>query len=111
MTKNNIGKSYAKVMPLRNWNNGPAYELSNSCTPKLKQRFHASTLTFALFFIASYELLLMNRASHLASMKLLGGDRLFAPQLSATALGRDIVQYKGTLESIEKAVQTIGSYS
>ena len=37
MTKNNIGKSYAKVMPSCHWNDGPAYMLSNTCTAKLRK--------------------------------------------------------------------------
>ena len=39
-----------------------------------KKQFQVSTLTCTLFFIASCELLFMNRASHLASLKLLRGD-------------------------------------
>ena len=53
-------------------NNGPAFMLSNARTPKHKKKLsHASALTCTLFFIASCDLLQMNRASHLESMKLL----------------------------------------
>ena len=69
MTRNNIGKSNAKVIPSRYWDNGPAYMLSNACTPKLKMQFHASALSCTLFFVASCELLLIHRASHLANLK------------------------------------------
>ena len=73
MTKNNLGKSYAKVMPACHWNDGPIYLLSNACSPNHKKQSHARTLSFILFCIAFCELLLMNRASLLASRKLLGG--------------------------------------
>ena len=88
MTKSSIGRNYARVMPSRHCNNGPAFMLFIACTPKLERQSHVSTLTCMLFVIASYELLLMNRASHLASLKLLGGGRPspLNPRMSATTL-------------------------
>ena len=74
MTKNNIGESYANVMPARHL----IRMALPICCPvlirqsRLKKQSYAGTLTFTLFFIVSCELLQLNCISHLASLKLLG---------------------------------------
>ena len=51
MNKNKQGKSYAKVMPVRHWNTGPAYLQSNACTPKLK---NAISRQYADLYVVLY---------------------------------------------------------
>ena len=77
MTKNSIGKSYATVMP-----SGIMVQPKRCPIPvcqSVKKESLASTFTCTLFVIASCELLLMNRASDLEGLILLGGNSLPLP--------------------------------